>query len=262
MATKKVGLQIYSIRDIYSKDPVEALKMTKDAGYDAVDFFGGIIMPPEEMKKILDDLGLEACGWHAPWDSLTKPDEFEKFVEYNKIIGNKYLICPGLPFAWGDKITKETWLDGAKQLNEISANLKAHGMYTGLHSHSVEFKPIKSDCDCECGCAEGEMPWDIIAQNTCERVVLQLDLGNTYQAGVEPVAVLKKYPGRAQTIHVKPFSLTKGMAAPIGEDDIDWAEVVKFCNTQGDTEYFIVEYEEEDAKTGIKTCIDNFKKYL
>jgi len=37
---------------------------------------------------------------------------------------------------------------------------------------------------------------------------------------------------------------------------------VKFCLEKGDTEYFIVEYEEADAKHGIKACLDNFKKYL
>ena len=258
MASKKLGLQIYSIRDIYGKDEkshIEALKLMKECGYDAVDLFGEITIEAKEMKKILDDIGLVCCGWHSPWDYLTKPEARAKFIEYNSIIGNKYLICPGLPFAWGENITKDAWLGGAKDLNEISAVLKEYDMYTGLHSHSVEF--VKAD-----GSPEGEMPWDIIAQNTCERVVMQLDLGNTYQAGVEPVAVLKKYPGRAQTIHLKPYSLTKGMSTPIGEDDIDWAEVVKFCDGPGNTDFYIVEYEEEDAKSGIKACADNFKKFM
>ena len=48
----------------------------------------------------------------------------------------------------------------------------------------------------------------------------------------------------------------------LGEDDIDWAETVKICHEQGMTEYFIIEYEEDDAKTGIKTCIENFRKYI
>lgn len=251
MATKKVGLQIYSIRDIYSKDPVGALKLVKECGYDAVDFFGDIIMEAEKLKKILDDIGLECCGWHTPWNYLSNPGELEKFVAYNKAIGNKYLICPGLPGQFTKN--KDGWLEAAKMLNEVAAQLEKHGMYTGMHSHAGEFKPTDGS---------DELPWDIIAKNTCERVVLQLDMGNTYDAGVEPVAVLKKYPGRAQTIHIKPYSLTKGMKAPIGEDDIDWAETVKFCNGPGNTEYFIVEYEEEDAKTGIKICADNFKKYL
>ena len=253
MATKKIGLQVYSIRDIYSESPAKAFKIIKDCGYDAVDMFGGITMGAEELKQLLDDFGLECCGWHASWDYISKPDILEMYASYNKVIGNKYLICPGLPFAWGNKTTKDQWLEAAQKLNEIAAQLKKHGMYTGIHSHDVEFKPTEGT---------DELPWDILAKNTVNDVVLQLDLGNTYQAGPEPVAVLKKYPGRAQTVHLKPYSLTKGMSVPIGEDDIDWAETVKFCNEKGNTEYFIIEYEEADAKAGIKTCIDNFKKYL
>jgi len=255
MATKKVGLQVYSIRDIYYKNPAEAFKLIKDCGYDAVDMFGGITMGAEELKKLLDDNGLECCGWHADWSYLSKPDILEMYASYNKVIGNKYLICPGLPFAWGDKTTKEQWLGAANDLNRIAAQLKKHGMFTGIHSHSVEFKPTEGS---------DELPWDILAKNTVGDVVLQLDMGNTYAVGAEfePVAIMKKYPGRYATIHIKPYSLTKGMSAPIGEDDIDWAETVKFCNEQGNTEYFIIEYEEEDAKTGIKTCIDNFRKYF
>ncbi|MCL2773643.1 MAG: sugar phosphate isomerase/epimerase [Oscillospiraceae bacterium] len=251
MATKKVGLQIYSIRDIYFKNPIEAFKLIKDCGYDAVDMFGNITMGAEELKKILDDLGLECCGWHTPWDYAGRPDMLEMFASYNKVIGNKYLIIPGLPGSYMKN--SGTWLDAAKKINEIAVQLKKHGMFTGMHSHEGEFKPTEGSTD---------LPWDILAKNTTDDVVLQLDMGNTYQAGVEPVAVLKKYPGRAQTVHIKPYSKTRGMSAPIGEDDIDWVETVKFCNEKGKTEYFIVEYEEEDAKSGIKACIDNFRKYL
>jgi sugar phosphate isomerase/epimerase len=122
-----------------------------------------------------------------------------------------------------------------------------------MHSHQGEFKPTEGS---------DELPWDIIAKNTVEDVILQLDMGNTYEAGVEPVEVLKKYKNRNRTIHIKPYSKTKGFKAPVGEDDIDWAETVKFCNEFGNTEYFIVEYEEENAKEGIKACAENFKKYL
>jgi len=247
---KKIGLQIYSIRDIYSKNPREALQLIKDAGYDAVDFFGGIIMSAEELKKLLDEIGLECCGWHVPWDYFRK-DILEAFVAYNKVIGNKYLICPGLPGEYTKN--KDAWLKASEKLNEIAAQLKPHGMYTGMHSHAGEFKPTEGT---------DELPWDIIANNTCEDVVLQIDMGNTEGAGVDSVAALKKHKNRNRTIHLKPYSKTKGYKAPIGEDDLDWADIIKFCKEYGNVDYYIVEYEEEDAKEGVKTCLDNLKKYF
>jgi sugar phosphate isomerase/epimerase len=87
-------------------------------------------------------------------------------------------------------------------------------------------------------------------------------MGNTLQAGVCPIESLKKYKNRYRTIHMKPFSKSKGHIAKIGEDDINWTEAVNYCKAHGNTEYFIVEYEEADAATGIKICLDNLKKYL
>ena len=250
MAQKKVGLQICSIRDIYFKNPREAFQLVKDCGYDAVDLFGNIIMSAEELKKMLDEIGLECCGWHVPWDYFRK-DILEAFVAYNKVIGNKYLISPGLPGEFMKN--KDGWMKACEKLNEIAAQLKKHGMYTGIHSHSIEFLPTEGS---------DELPWDIIAKNTDEDVVLQIDMGNTEHAGVDSVAVLKKHKNRNRTIHIKPYSKTKGFEPPIGEDDIDWGEVINFCSKYGNTEYYIIEYEEENAKEGMKICLDNLKRYL
>ena len=247
----KFGVQIYSIRDIYAKNAAEAFKLIKDSGYDAVDMFGGIQVSAGELKKMLDDNGLECCGWHMGIDNADTAAKLEEFAAYNKTIGNKYLIVPGLPGEYMQD--KDTWKKAADKLNEIAAQLKPHGMYTGMHSHAQEFAKLDGTDD---------YPWDIIAKNTCENVVLQLDMGNTLHAGVDPVASLKKYKGRYQTIHMKPYSKAKGFGAKIGEDDIDWAEAVKYCKEHGGTEYFIVEYEEADAATGIKACLDGLKKYI
>ncbi|GHU35597.1 sugar phosphate isomerase [Clostridia bacterium] len=247
----KIGLQIYSIRDIYAKDLKGSLKLVKDSGYDAVDFFGGVKINAQELKGLLDEIGLEVAGWHVPWEYLSRPDLLEMFVTYNKVIGNKYLISPGLP----GEYTKDaaTWLEGANKLNEIAASLKKYGFRTGLHNHSAEFAALEGTTD---------QPWDIVAKNTSDDVVLQLDLGNALSGGKDPLEILKRYSGRNQTIHFKPFSKSKGFGVPVGEDDIDWKEVIKFCKTSGNTEYFIVEYEENDPEAGIKASVVNLRKLL
>jgi len=251
METKKVGLQIFSIRDIYFRDPVEAFKLISECGYDAVEMSGSIVISAEELKKILDNFGLECCGWQAPWDYMSRSDLLEMFALYNKVIGNKFLILPELP----NELRQDeyAWLKASYKITEVAARLKKYGMRTGIHSHKYEFRPIEDG---------EESPRDILMQNTCGNVVLQLDTGDAYAAGINPAEILRKYPGRAQTIHIKPYSNTKGRNAVIGDDDIDWEEVVKLCSEQGKTEYFIIEYEEDDAKTGIKTCIENFRKYI
>lgn len=263
MATKKIGLQIHSVYDIYYRDPVEAFKLIKSSGYDAVEMFGNINMGAKELKELFEDAGLECCGWHVPWEYMNRPDILEMFVLYNKVIGNRYLIISNFP----NEYTQDeyTWLKLAYKINEIAARLKKYDMCTGIHAQVSAFQMVE-DID--------ELAWDILAKNTCGNVVLQLNIGNAYPAGIEPVEILKKYKKRSQTIHINPYYKNPNITELSYEDDMystesgnlyedstDWKEAVKFCNEEGDINYFIIEYEQSE-KSIIKMCKDNFMKYL
>ena len=59
---------------------------------------------------------------------------------------------------------------------------------------------------------EGELPWDIFFSNTRQEVVMQFDTGNALVGGAEPLNFLKRYPGRAITVHLKEHSATNDKA--------------------------------------------------
>jgi len=69
------------------------------------------------------------------------------------------------------------------------------------------------------------------------------------------VAVLNKYPGRVRTIHIKPFS--KDPEAVIGEDTINWPGVFEFCETRGNTEWYILEH--ESSQTPLPTVARSYE---
>ena len=137
------------------------------------------------------------------------------------------------------------------------AKFVPHGMLPGYHSLNIEWLPLG-----------GEAPWDTFFGNTDKRVVMQLDTGNALSGGAESVPILKKYPGRAVTVHLKPYSLeaartdrNKGYKPLIGEDSIPWREVFHLCETTGNTQWYIVEYE-SDAFTplvAVRKCLDALK---
>src|SRR5690349_10678996 len=116
-------------------------------------------------------------------------------------------------------------------MNDIAEKVKPHGFVTGYHNHHTEFHPM-----------EGELPWDIFFGNARQDVVMQFDVGNALHGGGHAAPFLKKYPGRALTVHVKEFSATNDKAL-IGEGDVDWAEIFQLCETIGNTEWYIVEQE-------------------
>ncbi len=88
---------------------------------------------------------------------------------------------------------------------------------------------------------------------------MQLDTGNCMQGGGDPVAILKKYPGRSTTVHLKEFG---GPAdAVIGQGVVRWNDVFDVCETTGGTEWYIVEHETGPDPIGnIKGCLEGLRK--
>jgi sugar phosphate isomerase/epimerase len=124
-------------------------------------------------------------------------------------------------------------------------------MWVGYHSHLNDFKPI-----------DGQMPWDILFGSANPDVVMQIDTSNAASAGVDPVVYLRRYPGRARTIHIKEYSATNKNAI-MGEGDVKFSEIFALCETIGKTDWYIIEEEDKTNNppmTVIDLCLKNYKK--
>jgi sugar phosphate isomerase/epimerase len=243
-----VGLQLWTVRKECEKDFPGTIAAVAKMGYAGVEFAGYYDRKPEEVRKMLSDNGLKCCGTHTQLATLLG-ENLAKTIEYNKVIGNKFLIVP-----WLDPkthTTKKSWLEEAKVFNELAEKLGAADMKVGYHAHQGDFQPV-----------EGEIPWDILFGNTSKDVIMQLDTGNCMQGGGDPVAILKKYPGRSISIHLKEYSKTNPKAL-IGEGDVKWKKIFELCETTGQTRWYILE-EESNAYPPLEAAdmsLKNFKKF-
>ncbi len=250
MKIKNIGLELYSVKEHYAEDLYGTLSKVKNIGYKGVEFFGEFKYSAEETADALNKNGLVCCGWHTPW-SYVQDDLLEKTVSYNKIIGNKYIIVPGLP----GELTKtpEGWLTVAKKFNELADVLDKYGMMIGYHNHAHEFAPLQ----------DGSVPYYLLFDNTNKKVVVQLDNGNALKGNGKIYDIPVRYPNRMQSVHLKPFSVKYGFDTMIGEDDIDWNRFVSLCMQNGDTEWFIVEYESiklYEPMLGVELCYKQLAK--
>jgi sugar phosphate isomerase/epimerase len=242
-----VGLQLWTVRAECAKDFPGTVAAVAKIGYAGVEFAGYYDRKAEEVRKILDDNGLMCCGSHTAIDLLSD-ENFAKTMEFNRTIGNKYVIVP-----WLDRQklkTKAEWLAKAKTFNELADKARTQGVHIGYHAHQGDFMPI-----------EGATPWDILFGNTSKKVTMQIDTGNAMQGGADPVAILKKYPGRSLTVHLKEYSATNKKAL-IGEGDVKWKEIFKVCETIGGTQWYIIE-EESGAYPPLEAArmsLENYKK--
>lgn len=223
-----IALQLYSVRQLCAQDLPGTLAAVAKMGYVGVEFAGYHGRSAQELKKLLDDNGLKVAGTHIGIDTLLG-DQLERTIEFNRIIGNKFLIVPGLPEE--RRNSRAAWLETARLMNEAAERAAPHGMRVGYHNHWVEFQPL-----------EGELPWDTFFSNTRPEVVMQLDTGNALHGGADPIPFLRKYPGRAATVHLKEYSASNEKAL-IGEGDVRWDEFFSLCESIGGTEWYIVEQE-------------------
>lgn len=250
MAKLKLGVQLYSVRDYLMQDMPGTLKKMAEIGYEGVEFYGGFFWPADEVKKAADEAGLTITGWHVGFAAIDKPQIYAT-IEYALKVGMKTICVPSL----SKEMTKDadTWRETAKKFNEAAEILAGYGITLGYHNHATEFSSIDGE-DCA---------WDVFMKNTSDKIMGQLDNGNALSGGGDALAMLKKYPGRAVTWHIKPYSMSDGFATMIGEDSIDWKATFDEIIAQNATEWSIVEYEcakKYDEIVGVKLCYDRIRE--
>lgn len=243
-----IGLQLYSVRNECKKElfPATIAAIAK-IGYKGVELAGNYGRNPDELRKILDDNGLLCCGSHTGWGSING-DSLKGTIEANKIMGNQFLIVPG-----GLPKTAYVSVEGCKEIakifNEQSAKSREAGMYVGYHAHDADFKVI-----------DGRPFWDILFSNTGKDVVMQIDVAHCISGGGDPYATLKRFPGRALTIHLRDHG-GASQEADIGDGAVRWKELFELCETVGGTQWYIAEpVTNGNQIDSARACFESLKK--
>jgi sugar phosphate isomerase/epimerase len=221
-----IGFQLYTVRGELAKNVPETLKAIAAIGYRGVEFWGYAGSPniyqqlsARELRKMLDDHGLRCCGIHLDLKALAK-DNFERAIENNGILGNEYL---NVAAAQEKMRTTETITEFAELLNERAGRARTHKMRMGYHAHPFDFARIKD-----------QFAWEILFSKLEPEVNMQMDVGNCLAGNGDPLAILKKFPNRTWTIHIKEHE----------EKTFDsdfYREVFRLCESTSGTRWYIVE---------------------
>lgn len=262
-----VGVQLYSVRDDMSKDPLGSLTKVAKMGYVYVEhanyidrkFYG---YSPTEFKKVLDGLGLKMVSGHTVmgkehWDDTKKDfsDSWKQTVEDAGILQQKYVISP-----WMDESMRKTYDDFKRYMdvfNKCGELCHKFGMKFGYHNHDFEFSEKLNE----------EVVFDLMMKSMDpELVVVQLDIGNLYNGGAVALDVVKQYPGRFENTHVKDeIKATSGdekyESTILGEGIVDAKKVVDMLTKTGGTTCYIIEQESYQGKTPME-CIEKDLKIM
>ena len=230
---KAIGLQLYTVRDLFSKDPFGTLKQVAQIGYREIEFGGGGFegMDHAKLRRTMDTLGLTAPSIHIGYDALLQ--RFDQSVTMAKTLGAATVV---LPYMTDEHRNEQAWAVALPNLNRFATQLKAAGLGFAYHNHDFEFT-IRPG---------GVSLYDRLLKETDPALVkLELDLYWAAHAGENPAALIDRIGQRLYAYHVKDMRADRSMTA-VGQGQIDFAALFKRKGSAG-VRHFYVENDQAPA---------------
>lgn len=245
----KLAVQLWSLQEKTAEDFRGTLKRVSEMGYDGVEFagFGGI--EAAEMKKLLDEYGLEASGAHIRLDELE--NNLDEIAEYNKTIGNKYIVCP---MVWIE--SEADCVNFHKRMCVVAERLKEYGIVMGYHNHEREFKKYN-----------GVYANDIIIGDD-GKLIYEIDVYWTTYAGIDTVEYIKKAGKRCPLVHLKDMQICDDGSkkdTTFGDGVVEHKKVLSAALESCCSEWLIIEWEgfgDMDAFDAVERGLNNLKSIL
>ena len=240
-----LGVQLYSFRDAFKTDVPGTLARVRALGFKEVELAGTYGMTAQQFRQALDSAGLSATSMHIGYEQFR--DSLESVLAAAKVLGPKDVGTAWIPHPNGP-ITVALAKQAAADFNRWGKAARAQGLQFFYHVHGYEFKPG----------AGGVLPMDVLMKETDSAAVkFEMDVFWASLPGNDPVALLKKYPGRWKLMHIK--DMKKGVATgvhtgsanpdssevPTGTGQTDYRAVLRAAKEVGVERFYI---EDETAR--------------
>jgi sugar phosphate isomerase/epimerase len=254
---EKIGVQLYTVRDLMKTDFDATLAKVAQIGYKEVEFAGYFGRTGEQVRAAVEKNGLLPVGTHVQYDELD--EKFPSVIETAKTIGIKYIVCPWIP----EELRKnpDIWKQAAAKFNHCGEQSKKAGLQFAYHNHWFEFLPVN-----------GKLPYDeLLKECDANLVKMEMDLCWITTAGGDPLKYFNLYPGRFPLVHVKDLKklpkITEGGSqnfgdtvdlTAVGSGIIDWKRIFVHSEKAGIKHYIV----EHDKPTDAYASITESYEYL
>ena len=231
--TGPIGLELYTVRELFAKDPADTLKKVAAAGYKEVEIGPGT--KPDMLKAQLRDAGLSAPSGY--FESPRNIDDWKKTVDQANGYGLRYIVVGDNP-----KLSAEDWKRRAALYNECGKLSRQAEIQFCYHAHFREFATVDKTSG-----------YDIMLKQCDAKLLkMEMDIFWVTYAGKDPLTYWRRYPGRFPLLHIK--DMTKGVTihhqedppdngpnvfAPVGQGTIDWRRIFKHIEMAGAEHIFV-----------------------
>lgn len=254
--TYPLGVQAYTFRKQFPKDPVATLDMIQKMGITELEGGPTAGLTAEEFKALCDARGISIPATGGSFEQLEKDPM--SLVKQAKALGAKYVMCAWIPHKSG-KFGLEEAQRAIEVFNNAGKILAEQGITFCYHNHGYEFLPYQN----------GTLFDYMIQQTNPAYVSFEMDILWTIHGGGDPVALLNKYKKRFKLMHLKDLKtgvkgdLTGHTPAEndvvLGTGQANFPAIFKAAKKAGIQHYFI-EDESNQEETNVPLSIAYLKQ--
>ena len=251
--SKPIGLEIYTVRDEFAKDPAGTLEKVGATGYREVEI--SIETPAETLKARLSAANLAAPSTYT--EAPKEVESWKKTLGRVHPYGFRYVVIGDNP-----QLDSEAWKRRAELFDQCGRLAQQAGMQFCYHAHFHEFAPLGDTCG-----------YDImLSRCDPELLKMEMDVFWVTYAGQNPLGYFQKYPGRFPLLHIKDFKLgfptsTSNFPydsgpnpfAPVGQGRVDWVKIFAHAPQAGVQHIFV---EQDRCDTSPFKAIETSFNYL
>jgi sugar phosphate isomerase/epimerase len=271
-----VGLQLYTFFNQIDDEVPGTLKKIAGIGYKEIEsafskkggYYG---MKPKEFTKLVSDVGMSWKSHHVTGAPFQRPanakpitdangnpiklppmrnlrDNMQELVDEAAEGGIPYLVCASTPTKTIDEIK-----NSIEVLSKTGEACKKANITLAYHNHTGEFDKIEG---------QTQTAYDMFLSQLSPEIKMELDLCWATKAGIDPVELFKKNPGRFQLWHVKDLNKEKQDPAPVGEGIIDFKRIFENADVAGMKHFFVEHDMPADPYASIRTSYNNLQKIM
>jgi sugar phosphate isomerase/epimerase len=241
-----IGCQTWPVREMIAKDFPGTLKTLAQAGFQTIelcspagyadDGFAGLAKyKGSELKKIINDAGVNCFSSHFTIEELRKNQEDS--IAWAKDLGLTQMLVPSLG---GPKNpTLDDVKRAADEYNKMGEKAAQAGIQQGLHNEDFELSKV-----------DGQRTYDLLFGLLDPKLVKFQFQVSTISEGYDAAQYFTKYPGRFISMHVQGWDSKTRKIVAVGQGTLDWKKIFTAAKTGGIKNYF-VEMDLEKMKASV-----------
>lgn len=269
------GVQLFTVMSSIDQDVPGTLQKIAAIGYKNIEsafsmkggFYG---MKPKEFSALVKNTGMTWQSHHVigapfkmppgakmPAGPDGKPmvippmknlkENMQEIVDQAAEAGIPYLVCANIALNDVDDVKS-----AVEVLGKTGEACKKVGIQFAYHNHTHEFEKVGD-----------QTPFEVLfSQISGDLLKSELDLGWASVAGMDPVELFKKYPGRFPLWHVKDINKETKKPVEVGTGFVDFKRIFAAAGSAGMKHYFVEQDGAPKPIENLTTSFNNLKSML